>query len=52
MAQHGDKDFSDPRRDRVRDESYCNYHSHKEEDCVAVLFKPKRRVSVSKKGKK
>jgi hypothetical protein len=54
MAQHVDENdvFYDPRRDREHDESYCSYHSHKEEDCVAALSKLKRRVSDSKKGKK
>jgi hypothetical protein len=41
MAQHVDLDFSDPRRDRENDELYCNYHSHKEENCVAARSKPK-----------
>ena len=53
MAQHVDDFvFSDPRRDREHDESYCNYHSHKEEKCVAARSKPKRQVSDSRKGKK
>jgi len=52
MAQHGDKVFPDPRRNREWNELYCNYHSHKEEKCVAALSKIKRRVSDSKKGKK
>jgi hypothetical protein len=37
MAQHGDGDYSDPRRDRECDEWYCRYHSHQEEKCVSSV---------------
>jgi hypothetical protein len=40
MAQHRDKDHSDPRRYRERNRLHCYYHSHKEINCVAACSNP------------